>query len=667
MKKKINEISTMRNMKGSKNDLYTRYRYAFEHILPLNSTRYGSEEDDVFYIPDIELNQELDLLFTDTNDTLSILIGYAGIGKSTCLRHHFKFTNSAPNLREAEQVLIFPATFNGYVSDENEDSYVFDMKDDQIAKGIKDDLTLRIDSVCSYLEKLFPELKKRFNSEIGQKEIYKYLQETNPKVLEYLSYNERKDILKEDEEKKILEYAYRNERFICTTTKLKYYLGSDICKCNKLIVILDDIESLPYKFQLQLVMQYSRFFECMRNISRSILTKEYVVNFIIAMRPHTYSFLKGYQAFQAFFVTREIFKKNMINMVLYFKNKVSYYQNKIPHEKIESWENAGKILNILCTKFNSYYAKMINNLVLWNTRDAIEIYKSVLENRIWIQRNMGKTSSFIIDEENYIFNNISVLRAIACGHYYVYAKRAFSIIPNILYNTLDKNYSFPILYIFTMYIHNNNDDYTYGIMSKSYEEIVNCFISVFPDYTDIVSDVEFCIQYLLSEKILCRSINDIDNIKLSNKKNYLKENSLLYLSPKGFEIFNMINSDSVYMELCREDYYRDYSKQETCCLSSFELMQSGEQFRIFLDLLNLLIEISKEEKKYIEYSKNNNTLDIYKRYFGNLIISQNFYRGILRSIEFSGNSNNEKLIRKKMDVETVFKEIEQLFNLDYNA
>ena len=58
---------------------------------------------------------------------------------------------------------------------------------------------------------------------------------------------------------------------------------------------------------------------------------------------------------------------------------------------MESWNDACRVLDILNNKFNARYSTMIKNLSLWNTRDAIELYKQVLENRVWIQRNMEKS------------------------------------------------------------------------------------------------------------------------------------------------------------------------------------------------------------------------------------------------------------------------------------
>lgn len=653
MKKKINEISPYKDDIIPENDLYTRYKAAFDKLLPLNDVKPNSKEDKAFYIPDDEFDRELDCILQDVNDTFSFVIGYAGIGKSTSLRHFFGFSNSAPVLMENSEILIFPSTFNGCVIE----NYLCEKKlnKDSIAEYIKNDLTLRINSVCSFLEEMYGGLKERFDSYEGQMEFYAYLKGTNPRVLEHLPYIQRKNLNITEEKMKKLEYAYEKESFICSVTKLKYYLGSSLCKCQKIIAIIDDIEPLPYSFQEQLVMQYARFFECMRNVCQSIAEKPFIFNILIALRPHTYRILKGDRAFQSFFITRIIQKKNMVDLAELFQRKISYYSEQIAHEKKDSWESACTALTRLSQKFQSRYAELIKNLTLWNTRDAISVYKTVLENRTWVQRNMNKTSGFNIVENHYVFNNITVLRAITCENHPIYKYRSNCMLPNILYNTKDKNYTFLILCIFKLFHPEHAsvsaDDSIYDSCSLSYKEIISCFTKIFPEYPDIEDDARCAVKYLFSSKILRKNINDTDTIETLDKPESLKEDSLLYLSPRGIEIWKIIASDSVYMELCREDYYRDYLNRENIRESSFELMQRGQQRLIFFDLYILLLEIIKIEENYINYSKNANTLDIYEQYFEAGIISERFLYGIQNSIEYSGNGSDTELIEKRTCVE----------------
>lgn len=665
MKKRINEISSVRYVQRAKSDLYTRYRFAFERLLPLDVSINGSEEDDKLYIPDEELNEDLRCISEDVKNTVSFLIGYAGIGKSTSLRHFFSFRNSVPVLLDDNETLIFPATFNGCIAEMSDDNLgCDDLFQQNELNNIKEELTRRINSICSFLEKNFSGLKERFDSKEGQRDFFEYLEETNPKVLEYIPYSVRMKIDLKEEYLKKLEYAYKEEGFICSVSKLKYYLGLEICNCKKIIVIVDDIEPLPYRQQVQLIMQYMKYYECMKNISLNKSEKKFVVNLVVSIRPHTYRILKEYRAFKAYFVTRVILKKNMVDLSEYFKRKIDLYKDDIPHNNKDAWKQAYTALEILSNKFYKRYSNMIKNLSLWNTRDAVEMYRRVLEDRIWIQRNVDKNAYFSIDEQSYVFNNITVLRAIACKNHCVFSREISDAIPNILYNNENtSNYSFLNLCIFSAFRPNRKIDYIYGSESIKFGELTCYLNTVFSNYENIEKDIDCAIKYLFTNKILRKSINDTDKIETIDTTDSLSKESLLYLSPRGYEIWQMIISDSVYMELCREDYYRDYEKKGCICESSFELLQSNNQIQIFLDLFAFLLELLDLEKDYLEYVVKNKAVENYRSYFGNEILTGRFYYGLMRSIKYSGNFYNTDIKKMEEYVRIKIEEVERLINM----
>lgn len=660
MMKRIVDISPSKRFVGQPSDLFTRYKPAFDSILRLNDAKNNSEKNKEFYIPDTDVDAQLNEVLNDISDTFTIMIGYSGIGKSTSLRNFFGFCNSTPVIRKDVNALIFPSIFNGYIEDSGERGT---LEEERLAIKVKEELSLRIEAVCTYLEKNYPNLRKLFFSDKGQREMYSYLEETNSYVLEHLSDADKLNIPAESLWRKKLEKAYELERFICAITKLKYYMGKSICECNRIIIILDDIESLPYHVQRQFIMQYSRLFECLRNTDRKIEEKEFFVNMIIAMRPHTYRIMREYRAFIAFYVNRIIYKREMVDLAKLFQRKVEYYKSIIPHEKEDIWDSAYKVLNILTNKFHSRFALMIKNLSIWNTRDAIKIYERVLENRVWIQRNIDKTSSFVIKEDNYIFNNITVLRAIACGNYCLYSSDRSEEVPNILINTPDgRNYSFIFLSLFALFqVEEDIDsdlDYAYGKSAFAYAQILELYFKVFAGKKNIEDDVAFAISYAYEKKILRKGIHDTDRVDSVEPLESLKAASDLYISPRGHEILRMIMSDSVYMELCREEYFRDYNNSNNCAESSYELLIKGKQEEIFIDLLEILIELLDLEKEYIDYAARNNRIDIYKHTFGNKVLCDWIYNGIERSIEFSGNQDNVDIKRRRVLIDKKIKDIQ---------
>lgn len=84
-------------------------------------------------------------------------------------------------------------------------------------------------------------------------------------------------------------------------------------------------------------------------------------------------------------------------------------------------------------------------------------------------------------------------------------------------------------------------------------------------------------------------------------------------------------------------------------------MQKGQQNVILYDLFLFLLDLLECEYKYIAYAAEHNTIDTYTNYFGDDIIFERFYKGIWRSIDYSGcnkDSFNEvvKAVCDKFDL-----------------
>lgn len=646
MKKKISQVSPLRNMVCSKSDIYRKYRIQIDKLISSSDIRPGSEEEKLFYIQDVETEGKLQAIYEDEADSLSLFIGYAGIGKSTVLRNFFNFNNSAISESGDGNAIIFPMSCNGRVLDDKE---------------IIDDFTIRISSVCAFLEMKEPELGRWFSTASGQHSFYEYINNTNPKILEHVPYNEYIASSPSELESKKLNYAFLKERFIFMATKLKYYLGRNECRYNKIIVILDDVEPLPYYAQKKLIMQYVRFYECMRNVYEVNSEKKYVVNMLISIRPHTNRILNAENDFKAYYVTREIIKEDMVDLHELFTRKILYYSKKVTIENKDSWDIATRILLILSGKFNGKYKNLIKNISLLNTRDALKAYALVLSNRIWIQKNADKNPEFTIKESDYLFNNITVLRALACEQYYVYARRGQYLVPNILLNSMDKNYSIINLCLLNCFLREDGKNYSYGKEYKTGEDISKFFMEVFPNYPCLEEDVNKMTKYFYNEKILRKSINDTEREESQDEEGMTLQ-SKLYLSPKGYEIANMLSSDSVYFELCREEYYR-IMDTEPSAQSSFELMQTGKQITIFCDLLILLKELIAEEQKFLLYAKEHHTIELYHLYFGNEILCERIYQGVCRSIEYSGNMYDRDICFHKGEVEQQILDLNSILNV----
>ena len=172
---------------------------------------------------------------------------------------------------------------------------------------------------------------------------------------------------------------------------------------------------------------------------------------------------------------------------------------------------------------------------------------------------------------------------------------------------------------------------------------MRCFTSVFPTISEKVF-IE-TIAYLFKAEVLRKSVIDIEGpsgevydcdcmygveIGTENK---------MYITSRGRRLFDMLKEDSVLLEICREDMYREIPILDDNMKSSYDLMMEGKQNILFLDLLDIIKKIFDEEREYFELVYKNKKKDIFVENFGKRPLSLTLLEGVSKSIQYSGCCN----------------------------
>lgn len=350
------------------------------------------------------------------------------------------------------------------------------------------------------------------------------------------------------------------------------------------------------------------------------------------------------QIIEAFPVAKMI-PKNPIDIRSYFNKIYEFKKKDTDSGELSRLTHCHNTLLELCNKFNGKYAKMVLNLTHYNVRKMLLAFSQIMNNRTWITKNqdlhLGDSSEY---SPNYLFNNITVIRALACNEYKIYYNDDDCMIPNILYTTPDRDYSILCLLILNYFRLSQHSDTLFGINSEQlqYHYIVSRISDIF-DRSGLVSeaDVRLCLNYLYKKKILRKSIYDEDLPLNTRRTEELKEDSILYLSSRGYELIDMFYNDSVLMEMYREDLYRNYNNYANR-EPSYILMLKNRQEDIFLDLLNISADLIAIEAKFIEFAKRHHTFGLYLDAFGKGSVCSKLITGIKKSIDYS-NKNSDKI------------------------
>lgn len=632
MKGKINSRFEINNYTAS-NDIYRKFRYQFDALLNPNERIASSAQLDEIYVHDTEFEKEIEYFKDSATSQLQFVIGYTGIGKTTSLRHCFGLRiNNAPIYREKRKELILPTFFDAH-------NDIGMTKEDAINA-----LAKRIQSVCSFMEDEFDDIGLLFSGEREKKDsedFYNFIKSYKPEIVQDV---EEFNLHRTKREKIYhgLKTAFSTDKFAFFAMKLKYYISLKRDKISRFTLVVDDIESLHWKYQMEVIDSYLSLYECLFNTVEDT-ENPCITNMLISIRPITARLLNNYIQVDAYPVGPEILKRS-ISISEMFQKRFNYYtcRNDKMIGNVETWQGCYDELMRLTDRFDNKFSNMIMELNCFNIRDTLKCYAMVLGNRRWIQCDKKFEEYFQIRFDEYKFNNITVLRSLACQENCVYSENSKSPVPNVLLTGYDYDYSLYILLIIRYFVIRQDNIEFYGMNSISIAKILEDFKRIGVDGEADSWLIESIVS-LFEKKIFRKSFKDSDRRSTVNTRESLSKDSKIYLSPRGFAIWKMFSSDSVLLEMYREDMNIDDSYADEKG-RNFSFLASCEQAQVqtFEELLKLIKYYCIEEWKFRKKYREGKTAE-YDRLFSSDPVVKMIFQGVNNSIQYSNNSGNESL------------------------
>lgn len=626
------------------NDIYRKFQYQFDNLLTADEIPTNDDEFEELYVDDQLFEVALNNFLKSIRNSARFCVGYTGIGKTTSIRHCLQLGISnvtrlitKSDRSKDKKIIIFPAFFDG------------------ARKNVSNTLDIigRLSSVSTTLEENHPDLLNIMRTSQGREQFYKFIRNHTPSIVEIKDDFSVVDLSHEDEIKARLRHAQQEHTFEYSANKLKYYIKCKYSLYDRLVIVLDDVETLPEKEQNKVIEEYLHLFECMNNTDFPE-DSEYRINLLISIRPHTLRIYQNsemsgnFRRLEAFPVaTNVVLKKNAVELSQMFKKRFDYYTKCLskPIGNKESWDESYKILMTLNESFDGKYKDMILNLCFMNIRGALAVYSEIFANRFWVQGNRLKESIFTINSQEYSFNNINVIRSIGCGNTAAFTGNGDSVIPNFfLSSEFDDDYSIYCLLVMNYFIlmsrrKEPTQDITYGQSVMKLQEVRENWEKILGE--ECAQKLYKALIYLFVKKILRKSIEDVDDFATMDTEDSLDGNSRLYISPLGCELWAMLSRDSVLLEMLRECAWRDYNKRgdSYSYLSSYELLIQHEQYKIFIDLLEYIDYLREQEEKIFFVSNESFNIRLYRQSFGSSMGVQQLLRGVENSLNYSGIMN----------------------------
>lgn len=609
-----------RNYNCGESDIYRKFSKQFDNLFNSEEMAKNDAEFEEIYVHDIDFESQIERFRTSHTHMAKFCVGYTGIGKSTSIRHCFGLgISKEAHINTNKKEIIFPTFLDGYQS--------YDIE--------RFDLSSRIAAVCSELEQLHPELRQELKTYQGKKDFYDFMSSHTAYALENINPVTTMDLTIQELIVEKLNAAYKQSPFEYQANRLKYYIKKNYDKYERLIIILDDMETLPEEYQRETIAKYLKLYSCMQNTDYPD-DHQYRVNLLISVRPHTYRLLNKSRRIEAFAISEPaILKNDSVDLEQIFINRFDYYTKITPNTigNIETWNSCYTELMRMNQMFDGKYKEMIKNLCFLNVRESLASYAKIFANRFWVQKNKLRAESFRVDSHEYSFNNINVIRSLACNEESVFWGTGETIIPNIFYTTKKEDLSIHCLLVM-QYFKAYHGDETYGLNARELVDIKKEWQQIFGEQN--TKNFIKALEFLFENKILRKSIEDFDDIETLDTLRSLKDNSKLYISPRGMELLEMFKRDSVLLEMLRESSWRNYENREYSELSSYELMKVFKQNVIFIDLLEYLDYLCELEDNILTYVKKLRTNHMYKQIWGEVSILNGLLTGVKKSLEYSG-------------------------------
>lgn len=630
------------------------FTYLFDTDTSLTEVQQGASESDKGDGKDRSSTEnELENIYDHIGDSISILVGETGSGKTEGLSRIFQFATNSPAVIKDHNSVVIPDTYHAQQPD-----IVYNMEDiprdpqEQVGetyspeyekRGTSRDIAKAMSATCELLEMSFPVLGKADGKD---DKLWDLIFETNLKAAQLIPKENKAS------QSARLEYMEENTPFVFYASKLKLYLSDTDCDVNRLIIILDGVDTMDDNERDAVISSHLKFYHCMRNRGRLKGRKMFYVNLVVSMWPSTYQDLYSKKWFSPYRSSKIIYQENIGDLDKYFGRKLAMIPPEYSNKEGYRWKDVEQVTKELCTKYDKKFSKMIMGLSNNSTREALNMCHNILSDPVWMTRYPDRPA----DPRSYFMNNISILRAIGCGRDRVYNGHGNKTIPNILYNRMAKDgryledNSMISLYIIKYLIQKNTVSARAWPARVTRGKVVTAIVDTFGDEVDGIPEFKTRVENTLTS--LCKDgiINE--------------GNGPLYLSAKGNTLYDCLSSDSVLCEMYREDFLQetDGENAEYRFVSSMDFLSNYDNGQVlsFAESYRFVRSVfNNTERKLILAAKARKSWPRYISLFGEHPMVWHLSEGIRMSVEFAGKANDPTISEAR---EALFHDIDSVWN-----
>lgn len=600
-KTKINMMTEKYTFDITENEITEGCKHALKNLLS------DVRPQDCFWETDTKAKEKLDSFFKSDEDEQLFLAGATGTGKTHFLKEYFSLPADENFwIKENRMLIFFSGDGNGMVENHNIVEY----------------FAGELEKICVYYRRHYMGARRVISEDYGR--FYNFVLETKKEALSnpWLSGEKEGTACAE-----VIKRLKRDKPFTYYMMELKYCLLLSK-KITDVTVVCDNIDNREMYVEVAIKVK-----NCICNYERDKYFG-YRVKTIFVMNEETYweIYDKKNSSGKVVRMNQRLDMQALIDSR--FQQAKTAVENGVKESAfgMSSLLAAKDMLDYLNSRFNQKYYKMILGLSLNNKNLALHAYKKIVFNSTWVRKERFSYAKDVFDKnKDYLFNNITCIRALACGNNKVFNPREDGdhFIPNILYNTEEEEFGLFILLLMKYFVRQHG---IYAYREDAGRDILNICEQIW-GRGSAYENFEIAIDYLCNMKVLEeRPIRK--GIMADGRDRRLR------ITERGIELWDMLRSDSLLMELCREDCYRS---PDSNMESSYLLLNTERQDLIFEDLLAMVREVCKHENELYQMAVDRGHSEEYISEFGKKRMAFYLLEGISKSITYSISRSNDDL------------------------
>lgn len=559
------------------------------------------------YIKNPPIDNQIKRFIDRRKNVMTAITGPKGIGKSTTIRQFFGVLQQPSFSSFDEKTIIIPFYIDSYN-----------------IKQINENLKLAAKSIItSQIRNSSRLIHEKFSLNLDDKSFANFINTHKSQLLEDIN-----QPLDASLEERVLFFR-ENKPYAYVAELLKYALIRS--PVNRVILIVDDLESSSYEEHKEIILGLMRLRECLKSTGKQ--PRNYKVEFIFSVRPATLKHLNDDIQIDGFNIRNPISFRTPVDFAAILNRRFSniitrvhsgkkFINNEVPDEieTIEKWESSFSVLSRVINAISENQSDLIASLCNYDFRMAQNELVSCLENSRWFEVQSHDEGAFEILDQNYRTTDAGIIKSLALKELNSFLPSKDGIVSNIFYNYRDEKLDLCIIMILRFFMQNYKN---YGIgKSISKSEIRDALFTCYDEYTVVQS-----IDDILSHMSWAGLLRDEKVFNNSTKKIETK----YILMNRGPKLIESLKQTSVFLEIFRDNTFLDMKNIRNFSKSNPTALYSPMDRH--LAIADFIDQIITWEWRLKDRSRDLGTLEEYDDRFSKYVISHSCIIGFEKSMK----------------------------------